>query len=256
MAKDKEAPTTAVAAPASTAVANWQEQLNALAVKTAETEKPSGNWVSFKGGQLSIGGNVMPGNKVEMIVLHSVFENQYYKERYDPNNPTSPHCFALGETDDDLKPHPDSAEPQAESCEKCPLNVWGSDPGGGRGKACKNVRRLAMIARPKTPEEVQKADVAIAKLPVTSVRNWATYASQVANVLKLPPLAVVTEMSVTPDPRTQFQVGFELIDKVEDPAMIGALLTRRGETHELAYSSYDKPTEAPEKAAAAGPRKY
>ena len=59
-----------------TAVAAWQAELNALTVQTAEVEKPSGNWVSFKGGMLSIGGTPMKGNKVPCVVVHSIFENQ------------------------------------------------------------------------------------------------------------------------------------------------------------------------------------
>jgi hypothetical protein len=227
----------------STAVANWQAEVTALAVATVEAEKPTGNWVSFKGGVLSIGGNQMKGNKVEAVIIHSVFENQWYKERYDPNNPTPPHCYALAETDDDLKPHPDAAEPQAPSCAECSKNAWGSDPNGGKGKACKNVRRLAMIAATDLPN-VAKAEVAIAKLPVTSVKNWATYASQIANVLKLPPLGVKTEMSVEPDAKTQFQVNFSLVDKVPEE-YVPALLSKRKDTTPLIFSAYEKPVDAP-----------
>ena len=240
-----EKPVTAVTKPESTALASWQEELNKLAVETAEAEKPSGNWVSFKNGILSIGGNPMKNNKVEIAVLQSVFENQWYKERFDPNNPTAPHCYALSESDDDLKPHPDSAEPQSPTCDVCPKNEWGSDPAGGKGKACKNVRRLAMIHKADlSAEKVPKAEVAVAKLPVTSVRNWATYAHQIANVLKLPPLGVITEMQVEPDAKTQFQVNFSLVDRIEDGAVIQALLNRRRDIQSLIFAPYDKPTEA------------
>ena len=227
-------------------VINWQAELNALTVATAEAEKPSGNWISFKGGVLTIGGNPMKGNRVEAIILHAVFENQWYKEKYDPTNPTSPHCYAIGETEDDLKPHPNALAPQNDTCAGCPKNEWKSDPNGGKGKACKNVRRLAMIAAPdaSTPEGVQKAEVAVAKLPVTSVKNWSTYASQIASVLKLPPLAVRTEMLLEPDAKTQYQVNFLLVDKIEDGAIIQALLNKRRETTDMIMTGYDKPTEA------------
>jgi len=246
-----EAKKQEVAAPKQTGVVSWQDELTALTVATAEAEKPSGNWVSFKGGVLTIGGNPMKGNRVEAIIIHSVFENQWYKEKYDANNPTSPHCYAIGETDDDLKPHPDSLTPQAATCAGCPKNEWKSDPNGGKGKACKNVRRLAMIAAPDagTPENVQKAEVAVAKLPVTSVKNWSTYASQIASVLKLPPLAVRTEMILEPDAKTQYQVNFQLVDKIEDGAIIQALLNKRRDTTDMIMTGYEKPTEA-------GPRKF
>lgn len=237
-----KAPNTEVAPAASTAVVSWQDELNQMAVATAAVEKPSGNWVSFKGGQMTIGGLPIKDNKVPIVVLHSVFENQLYADRYDPNNQQPPICYAFGETDDDLKPHPESAKPQHTDCATCPNNQWGSDPGGGKGKACKNVRRLAMIASTDL-DKVEKAEIAIAKLPVTSVKNWSTFASQVSNVLKLPPLAVIVEMSVVPDPKTQFQVNFDLIDRITDGEVIQQLLAKRRATTAMVYAPYDKPTE-------------
>lgn len=229
--------------PESTAVVSWQDELKAMAVTVADTEKATGNWVSFKGGMLTIGGNPQKDNKAGCVVVGSVFENQWYKERYDPNNPTSPHCYALSETDEDLKPHPDAAEPQAATCAECPKNQWKSDPAGGKGKACKNVRRLAIISAADL-DKVEKAEFAIAKLPVTSVKNWSSYASQIANILKLPPLAVLTEMSVVPNAKTQFQVEFALVDKINSDDTLQALLLKRAEAHPMLFAGYDKPADA------------
>jgi hypothetical protein len=257
---EKPVPTTPVVPPKkeskeSTAVVDWKAQLAEMAVATAEAEKPSGNWVSFKSGVLTINQTPMKNNEVDCVVIQSIFENQLYKDRYDPNNPQPPICYALSETDDDLKPHPDSAEPQSTTCEVCPNNVWGSDPGGGKGKACKNVRRLAIIsADDLSVEKLPQAEVALAKLPVTSVKNWSTYASQIANVLKLPPLAVISNMSVEPDAKTQFQVNFRLVDKIEDGALIQALLNKRKDTTSLIFAPYGKPT--PEAATPAVQRKF
>jgi hypothetical protein len=247
---EKKAPD--VASP-KTEIVDWAKQLADMAIETAAAEKPSGNWVSFKGGQLTIGGNPMPKNRVDCVVIQSIFENQLYEDRFDPNNPQPPICYALSETEDDLKPHPEAAKPQAATCAECPNNVWGSDPGGGKGKACKNVRRLAIVSKDDLdPEKLPQAEVALAKLPVTSVKNWSTYASQIANVLKLPPLAVISNMSVEPDPKTQFQVNFALVDKITDGAVIQALLNKRKDSTSLVFAPYDKPQPRQEQAA----RKY
>ena len=221
-------------------VMDYKAELNKLTTQVQETEKPSGMWVSFKGGQLVIGGNPQPKNKAEVVIVHSVFENQLYKDRYDPNNPQAPMCYALAENDDELVPHIDATvRVSPDGCKVCPKNEWGSDPGGGKGKACKNVRRLALISASDL-NNLDKAEVAIAKLPVTSVKNWSTYASQIANVLKLPPLAVVTEISVEPDAKTQFQVQFTLVDKIEDGAIIQALLNKRKDITPLMFSGYEQ----------------
>jgi hypothetical protein len=228
----------------STAVVDYMAELQAMTIATQEAERPKSNWASFKGGQLTINDQVMKDNKAPVVVIHSVFENQLYKDRYDPNNIQPPICYAFGETDDDLKPHPDSAEPQHPTCEGCPKNEWKSDPGGGKGKACKNVRRLALMSASDLVdvEKIRAAEVVMAKLPVTSVKNWSTYASQIANVLKVPPIAVITEISVVPDAKTQFQVNFALLDKITDGAVIQQLLARRKDTHPLMFQPYDKPS--------------
>jgi hypothetical protein len=247
-AKKPEAPKTEIV--------DWQKQLASMAIATAEAEKPSGNWVSFKSGVLSVGGNPIKGNKMAVVIIHSAFENQIYRDKYNANNPgQTPYCYAIAELDEDLKPHPDAADPQAATCAECPNNVWGSDPEGGRGKACKNVRRIAMISVADM-EDIPKAPVALAKLPVTSVKNWSTYANQIANVLKIPPLAVITEMSVEPDAKTQFQVNFSLVDKITDGAQIQALLTKRKDTTPLIFAGYEKPMEQKPGAAPAEAKKY
>jgi len=251
MAEAKQAPEVK---KESTAVVDYMAELNALTVATTEAEKPSGNWASFKNGILQINGVALKGNKAPVVVIHSVFENQLYAGAYDPNNIQPPICFAFAEKDEDLKPHPDSASPQAASCAECPKNAWGSDPGGGKGKACKNVRRLAFISA-NDLDTIDKAEVALAKLPVTSVKNWSSYANQIANVLKLPPLAVVTEISVEPDAKTQFQVNFQLVDQIKDGAIIQALLNKRKDIHNLIFAPYDKPIEVPAGTAAAPAQK-
>jgi len=54
-----------------------------------------------------------------------------------------PDCFSV----DGINPNHSSSELQADSCSesKCSMNVFGSDPGGGRSKACKNMRRVHIV---------------------------------------------------------------------------------------------------------------
>src|SRR5690606_22849787 len=55
-----------------------------------------------------------------------------------------------------------------QSCAPCPLNQWGSDEGGGGGKACKNMVRLYIL---------REGDVfpLMLTLPPTSIKNWSNY---------------------------------------------------------------------------------
>lgn len=68
---------------------------------------------------------------------------------------------------DQNKPLPDHY-----SCLSCPLNQWGSEHqrGNGRGKACKEMRRLLLLID-------GWALPAILALPPTSIRSWDAYCS-------------------------------------------------------------------------------
>jgi hypothetical protein len=218
--------------------------------------------MSFKNGQLTVNDTVIKGGKTQVVPLYSLFENQLYVGKYNANDVKPPVCYAFGETEAEMVPHKDVAEPQNAQCGMpgqpgcCPKNEWKSDPDGGNGKACKNVRRIAFLHRDdlETPEKVAKAPVAMAKISVTNVKNWSTYANQVSAVLKKPPIQTICELSVEPDAKTQFKINFALMDVIaDDNPVLGALLKRRRELVPLMYAPYAKSTES---AAPAENKKY
>lgn len=224
----------------STAVANYDEQLAALMQQDVETEKSissGGKFISTKGGQLSYDGNLMKDNEMYVVIVDHIFENAYYEGRYNPDNLQPPTCFAFGRSEKDLIPHVnviDADQNPCDACTGCPMNEWGSD---GRGKACKNVRRLAVIpaghVNGKTDElelydddHFKSADVAYLKLPVTSTKGFSTYIKQVAQAYNKPVLGVITRVYCTPDDKTQYKVNFEAIDEVPIE-LLGVLMQRR-----------------------------
>lgn len=248
--------------PATTkAVANWDERLAGYATEVAATEQGGGGgkFISTKSGQLSYGGNVMPENKMTVVVLDHIMENHRYTERFNSEQPTSPVCFAFGRSEDTMVPHENSTEPGCDQCKGCPLNEWGSAD-VGKGKACKNTRRLAVLTEDGL-EDIENAEVAYLKIPVTSVKNWSGYVQAVANNLKRPPFGVVTEVSLVPDPNTQFRMQFKLVEAIEDSEALEALIARRAlvaNEIDFPYQPFEEavaPTRKPGKfAAAAAPK--
>lgn len=68
----------------------------------------------------------------------------------------------------------DDAEPSPYRCAACPLSQWGSASDGGRGQACKTLRRLVLLLDGfRMP--------ALLTLPPTSVRAWDAYCSGLAS---------------------------------------------------------------------------
>lgn len=221
----------------------WAEQLAAEAKQVAAMERPSVAQISLKGGVMIYNGTRVPGNKLDCMVVSSVFQHRYYKAKYDPDNPTNPDCFALSLSGEDMVPHADSKDKQAETCGACPNFKWGSDPKGGRGKACRASRRLAVIPSIPPDEDgvtfVKKAEIAILTLPVTSIRNWGTYVNQLSAEYRRPPWSVFTKVIVEPDPDTQLKVQFECTGIVADEGVLGAIHARRAPIDELLLTPYD-----------------
>lgn len=220
----------------------WAQQ--AVAAVTAEP-LTAGSWLSARGGQLSIGDTVLPGQQAAVIVLDGVRENTYYEGKYIADDPSPPKCYAMGRDGAEMYPHLDMQKDltyfrpqhwsadgkQVLGCEGCPMNQWGSAE-LGRGKACQNRRRLTVIPagyyQPRRgsrdfdlhlfddPAHFAKAEMVFFKMPVTSVVNWGKYVHMLAASVKRPPHGVVTRLYVQPHQTFQYEVLFEPVDQVPD----------------------------------------
>lgn len=206
----------------------------------------SGTWLSARGGQLAIGQEVLPGAMAAVIVLDSYAENTFYSQdqKYDPDNPLPPICYAMGRDGQPMFPDLENmkkamdyfmpqhvVQGQILGCEQCPMNEWGS-AAQGRGKACQNRRRLSVIPagfyQPRKgsrdfdlelftdPSHFKSAEIAYFKIPVTSVKNWATYVHQLGSSMRRPPHGVVTRLSLQPHQQFQYEVQFEPVEQVPD----------------------------------------
>jgi hypothetical protein len=222
-----------------TSVVLWEQEMKAAASKQSSAEKAWGGGgfgqIKITGGRMSIDGDYIPGDSLDVVVLASVHLNEYYATAYDPKNPTVPVCFAYGdetlddpeaemvpiEADvDDIQLMDQEGQPVSK-CEDCWANQMGSAD-TGKGKACKNIRRLLVMTEDglASAEELEAAEVRSIGIPVMSVRNWVKYMQDVLGAeLERPYFGVVTTISLVPDPKSQFKVNFafkELINFDQD----------------------------------------
>lgn len=241
--------TTPLALPASV-LAGLAEEAKEAAAK----ERPALSRISLKSGVMSYGGQPMPNNKVEAIILSASFRNTWYAGRYDPNNIKNPNCFSLSLSDENMLPDDNVAEPAHGTCAGCPNNEWGSDPNGGRGKACKQSRRLVIMPANALEEGVDKvktAELAVMDLPVTSVKNYSQLVNTLSATAGVPTWAAVVQISVVPDAKTQFKVLFQAMRIVPTVELLDAIKTRREEATRIALEPY-KETETSEEDPDAG----
>jgi len=202
-----------------TALVPWDAEMAEAAERGAAQEKPVGDFRAIKisGGVMTVDDVPVPGNTLRCVVLTALPENKYYASKFVAGEGSAPDCYAFGDLDADdpeesMAPHEAAANKQHDGdCAGCPMNQWGSAD-VGKGKACKNVRRLAVITEDslEDADSIEAAEVRTLSVPVTSVKNWKAYVRNKLPEIKRPSYGVITTITVTPDPKTQFKVGFSL----------------------------------------------
>jgi hypothetical protein len=216
--------------PQTTALVNWEQEMAAQADAAAAMEANSGGGVprfSIRAGVLSLNDIAIPNGVLGAVIVDSILENAFYEGEYDSENVTPPTCFAMGRDESKIAPHQtvvDRGQGQHETCRGCPMNVFGTSE-RGRGKACKNRRRLMLIPAGEFDpqgsfkayddvEHFESTQAVMLSVPPTSIGGYATFVKQVAGTLRLPPHGIFTKISVKPDPKRQVVVVFEPISKI------------------------------------------
>lgn len=247
-------PKKPTAAPG-TSLARWDERLAAMA-KTAKQAVSKigsgGQFLSLRGGIMTWQGAAIPENKLKVIVLDAIAENQYYEGSFDPEAFAAPTCYAFGRDPSVMAPDPEQvAEPFNPTCKGCPNNEWGSAD-VGKGKACKEVQRLALIPEGEL-DNIEEAEIGYLKVPVTSTKQWAGYVRQLDDVYHKPPLAFITEVAIVKENTNKlpgWHLEFRLVSAIDDPAAFEALFKRYDEVSKSIAFPYPKVEAAEEPAAA------
>lgn len=216
------------------------ELAQALAIAADEEtkhERPGVGSISLRSGVMQYMGEVVKGNEIDVVVVGHSVERALYTEAFDSDNITPPDCYALSETGVDMTPADNVQSPQHSSCDGCPNDEWGS--GRGKGKACGERRRLLVAPASILETGLEGAELAILKVPVTSIKNWAAYVTKLKSSLSRPAWSVVTKVSVVPDPKTQFKVNFDLVEPINNVELINNLRTANGEAGIYTMQGYD-----------------
>ena len=222
---------------------SWEDAVKAKAAqqdKQAALLASGPKFISFKGGQLSIDKVPIPSAKLEVVVLTFIAENTYYVGKFDPTKTQMPVCYAVYNELSAMWPAADVAEMQNEDCETCPHYQWGSDPAGGRGKACKTRYRIAVIPAPdedSTINDILSSELRFATMPVTSSKNLEKFRSKAKLLYERPMFGVTATLAINPDEKSLYIVTLEPTGLVHNELML-PLLKRIEETEKLITYEY------------------
>jgi len=255
MAKKSNGASTALVPHNDQLPATWEEELarDADAAVAAERTTGGGNFISIKGGHFSTKGEVLE-SPIRVIVLDSVSVNAYYTEKFNPDKPATPVCYAVDRDPEKLAPTNDVPSRQNLTCSDCWANAFGS--GDGKGKACKNGRKLALVSAMNLNDVTSDSEVFQLNLPPTSLKFWAGYVKKLKAVLRRPPWGVVTELEMQPSGGAYViapHLSEDPLLGVDKLTAVKALRTALGD--ELLTPTFRAPDESEKKAPARAPVK-
>lgn len=194
-------------------VTNVQEELRKeLAGMKDRVDPPSGYMISVKGKVFTLPDGSASDKPLSCVVLDWVTANTYFEGMYNPKEPAPPVCWAIAREPATAAPSDNSPKKQAELCKDCPMNEWASDPQGGKGKACKNTRRL-LVVPPNATADTQPWVIGVSP---TGLRHYDKYVNTLGDV-GTHPIEVLTEISFEasePYPSLRFKV-LDKHDKLE-----------------------------------------
>ena len=166
----------------STQVLDLQAQLQAEIANMSNTiVKPTGQKIKITAGRWALPNGKTSIEPLRVIILGWRWINRYYPGAFDASDIQSPACWAVGEIPDNLAPNGGEDE-QHTDCASCPQNKFGSS---GKGKACRNGARVALIAADL------KSDIVYFDIAPTTIKSFSETVSKLASTGTHPLQAVV-----------------------------------------------------------------
>lgn len=208
-----------------------------------------GPTVKFGPGRINVAGGDLPGGKLECVIIgYCSFNGWYGGKPYDPDDPQPPLCYAFSELGgDEMAPHEKATEPQSDTCKGCEHNEFGT-AAVGRGKACGNNIRLALLTAKDCEDAdfIATAELALAKVSPTNLKAWKGYVNAITDGDEPRPLwAVVTE--ITSKPTASGMAGHDLefrkLDDIEENDVLSALEARFLKVQDTLQQPFSPPVE-------------
>lgn len=239
----KKATGTAVAAKRESLPSNIQAMLDKQKQSVIEKiGKPTSTVIGIKQNKtFSMPNGDITDGPINLVILDFVSMNTLYDGVYDPNDPSPPICYAIGENPDGLIASDKSPEKQSETCASCPMNRYES-AARGRGKACKNMRLLAVM----DPDADDDSQVWLLRVSPTALKAYDGYVRNLTVRNNLAPIQVVTKIGF--DPGSDYPTLRFAPESTHD--RLDYFATRLDEAAELIrtepdYASYDDEPKKP-----------
>jgi hypothetical protein len=196
-----------------------------------------------------------PRGSIEIVVLKAspVLSKVWYEKGYAEGSDAAPDCFS----NNGVTPDPASSKKQSVSCAGCPMNVFGgakrADGTFGKGKACSDSKRLAVVPLGDIPNEMYGGPMLL-RVPASSLGDVATYGDGLKK-MGFHPFAVGTRVSFVPT-EAYPKFVFAPIRALTDPEIEQVLALRNDVRTDRILQTENSPAPAPVQQAAPPPMQF
>lgn len=142
-------------------------------ISCLQVKIPSGGGIAY---EIEDGdGEVDSVKAIDAVIVFTHRMNAWWRGSYgDDDGSKAPACSSM-----DAKVGLHSETGECINCETCPLNQYGSDANGGKGKACKNMRRIYFMRQ-------DDPNFYCLTVPPTSIRDVNRQLARIMGAKKIP----------------------------------------------------------------------
>lgn len=165
---------------------------------------------------------------IELVIVDFAVTHNFYEGAFDKDEVVPPGCFAVGTDPKKMFPSANVPNKQADDCQSCPNNQFGSK---GKGKACGNGRLLAVLP----PDADADTPIWLLQPSATAIKGFDGYVAGVARTFQVMPIGVVTTVAFN-EAETFAQMTF---GEPKPNPNIGDHFARQAEARELLFAERD-----------------
>jgi len=156
----------------STALQTIQKRIaDDLAKVKGAVAAPTGRNIGLKGKRFAFPSGQSTEGPIEVVILDFRNFNRYYTAAYNPKELSPPSCWAIGSEIKTMGPPEDLENKVNATCLDCPMNQFKSATNGGKGKACRNTVRIAVMAPDAKPDD----EPMMVSTSPTSIPSWSAF---------------------------------------------------------------------------------
>jgi hypothetical protein len=150
-----------------------------------------------------------PSPHLDVVILadNPAISKLYYSGAFNEDSREPPACASI----DGVRPDAGVPEPQSKLCATCKHDAWGSHPNGGKGKACQDHKRLAVLIMPQMLKNILTKPLVVPvslRVPPASLKSFKNYSDGLQH-RGIHQATVITRISF--DSEKQFQMNFRLL---------------------------------------------